>query len=97
VDIQAETSWADGRIVFRDMPLRDAVAEVNRYLTHKIELDAGAREGATVNGVFKTGDRDAFVSTAAEVFGLKASKTADGRVLLSDVRNSRGAPGAPGV
>lgn len=97
VDIQAETSWADGRIVFRDTPLRDAVAEVNRYLTHKIELDAGAREGATVNGVFKTGDRDAFVSTAAEVFGLKASKAADGRVLLSDARNSRGAPGSPGV
>lgn len=97
VDVGAETSWTDGRIVFRDTPLRDAVAEVNRYLTHKIELDAAAQEGVSVNGVFKTGDRDAFVSTAAEVFGMRASKAADGRILLFDARNSRGAPGSPGV
>lgn len=97
VDIQAETSWTDGRIVFRDTPLRDAVTEVNRYLTHKIVLDAAAQEAASVNGVFKIGDRDAFVSTAAEVFGLRATKGADGGVLLSDVRKSRGAPGSPGV
>lgn len=97
VDIQAETSWTDGRIVFRDTPLSDAVAEVNRYLTHKIVLDAGPQERASVNGVFKTGDREAFVSTASAVFGLKASKEADGGVLLSDARNSRVAPGSPGV
>ncbi|MCO8029908.1 FecR domain-containing protein [Brevundimonas diminuta] len=97
VDIQAETSWTDGRIVFRDTPLRDAVSEVNRYLTHKIVLDAAAQEAASVNGVFRTGDRDAFVSTAAEVFGLRAKKGVDGEVLLSDAKKSRGAPGSPGA
>ncbi|HEY4587096.1 MAG TPA: FecR domain-containing protein [Brevundimonas sp.] len=97
VDIQAETSWTDGRIVFRDTPLREAVSEVNRYLTHKIVLDAAAQEAASVNGVFRTGDRDAFVSTAAEVFGLRAKKGVDGEVLLSDAKKSRGAPGSPGA
>lgn len=97
VDIQAETSWTDGRIVFRDTPLREAVSEVNRYLTQKIVLDAAAQEAASVNGVFRTGDRDAFVSTAAEVFGLRAKKGVDGEVLLSDAKKSRGAPGSPGA
>ena len=84
VDTQAEISWTDGRIVFRDTPLSVAVAEVNRYLTAKVELDAAARQDERVNGVFKTGDRDAFVSTASEVFGLRASAGPDGSIRLSE-------------
>lgn len=84
VDVQAETSWTEGRIVFRDTPLRVAVAEVNRYLTAKVELDARDLDGVRVNGVFKTGDRDAFVSVASEVFHLKASPGQDGSIRLSE-------------
>lgn len=86
VDVVAETSWAEGRIVFRDAPLKQAVAEVNRYLTDKIELDAPALEGEAVNGVFRTGDRDAFVSAASAGLDLRASKLDDGGVRLSAVK-----------
>lgn len=87
-DVPAETSWTDGRIVFRDTPLRQAVAEVNRYLTAKIELDAASLDTVPVNGVFRTGDRDAFVSTAAQVFDLEASPGPDGSVRLSARKNN---------
>lgn len=40
IDAMTATSWADGRLVFSGTPLQKAVSEVNRYLTHKIELDA---------------------------------------------------------
>ncbi|MBI2260703.1 MAG: FecR domain-containing protein [Caulobacterales bacterium] len=97
-DVPAETGWTDGRIVFRDTPLRDAVAEVNRYLTAKIELDAAALDAVPVNGVFRTGDRDAFVSTASQVFDLEASPGPDGTVRLSARKNNREtSPGLPGV
>lgn len=86
VDAKAETSWVDGRIIFRDTPLSQAVAEVNRYLTAPVELDVGSRSSEPVNGVFKTGDRDAFVSTASEVFGLQVSAGANGSVRLSERR-----------
>src|SRR5690606_25353968 len=86
VDVAAATSWAEGRVVFRDTPLSEAVAEVNRYLTDKIVLDAPALEGETVNGVFKTGDREAFVSAAAEALDLRASREADGGVRLSSAK-----------
>jgi len=88
VDIGVETSWIDGRIVFRDTPLREAVSEVNRYLTAKIELDAGSLDTALVNGVFRTGDRDAFVSTASEVFDLRVTSGPAGRVRLSEQRKN---------
>lgn len=84
VDAQVETSWTEGRIVFRDTPLSVAVAEVNRYLTAKVELQAADKAGALVNGVFRTGDRDAFVSTASQVFDLQASRGPDGTVRLSE-------------
>jgi len=83
VDVAAETSWTEGRIMFRDAPLKQAVAEVNRYLTAGIELDAPLLEDETVSGVFKTGDRDAFVSAAAASLGLKVSEGRDGRVRLT--------------
>lgn len=83
VDVETATSWADGRIVFRNTPLRAAVAEVNRYLTQKVELDADAKADVPVSGVFKVGDRDAFVSTAAAVLELKVSAGEGGTVRLS--------------
>jgi transmembrane sensor len=84
VDVQTETSWTDGRIVFRDTPLRVAVAEVNRYLTDKVELAPGTLDQVRVNGVFKTGDREAFVSTASAVYPLQVSHGADGTVRLTE-------------
>ena len=84
VDVDAETSWTDGRIVFRDKPLNEAIVEVNRYLTAKVELNAPAIASERVNGVFKTGDRDAFVSTASEVFDLEVSAGSNGSVRLSE-------------
>lgn len=88
VDAALETSWTDGRIVFRDTPLREAVAEVNRYLTARIELAEGPAAAVPINGVFKTGDRDAFVSAASQGLGLQASAGADGSIVLSERINN---------
>ena len=97
-DVESVTGWTDGRIVFRDTPMAEAVSEVNRYLTDKVVLEPGALDGEPVNGVFRTGDREAFVSTASAVFGLKATAQADGSVLLSsDENKSRTAQGSAGV
>lgn len=82
LDAVLATSWSEGRLVFRNMPLREAVAEVNRYLPGKIILDAGPAEGVAINGVFTAGDRDAFVAATSDLFGLKAQQQADGSVRL---------------
>ena len=83
VDAALETSWSQGRLIFRNTPLRDAVAEVNRYLPDKIVLAAGASERVAVNGVFTAGDRDAFVAAASDLLGLTAHPQGDGSVRLT--------------
>lgn len=83
VDPAIATSWSKGRLVFRQAPLREAVAEVNRYLPQKITLAAGPAGDVPVNGVFATGDRDAFVSAVSDLFGLTAQPQSDGGVRLT--------------
>lgn len=83
VDVAVATSWSDGRLIFRNTPLREAVAEVNRYLPDKIVLASGAPREVAVNGVFVAGDRDAFVSAASDLFGLQARTAQDGSLHLS--------------
>lgn len=82
VDIAAETSWTQGELIFRDQPLTEAVAEVNRYLVRPVRLEAGPLGDVRVSGVFRTGDRDAFVSAATDLFELQAVPKADGSIRL---------------
>lgn len=54
-------AWRQGRLVFRATPLPQAVAEVNRYTSHKLEIDDRSLDTLAVSGVFRTGDPDSFV------------------------------------
>jgi transmembrane sensor len=83
VDVEAATSWAEGRLTFRETSLPAAVAEVNRYSRRRIDLDAPGLSDVAVTGVFNTGDTDAFVAAAEDLFALRSSATPDGGVRLT--------------
>lgn len=83
VDTRTATSWASGRLVFEDTPLATAVAEVNRYLEDPVVLEGSDLGAAPINGVFRTGDRDAFASATAEGLGLSMRRGPDGALILA--------------
>ena len=87
VNAETATSWTTGELTFVDTPLAEAVAEVNRYLAAPIVLEAPAAANTPINGVFRSGDRTAFVSATAHLFNLKAIREADGQVRLVSSRN----------
>lgn len=82
VDVAAAASWTEGRLTFVDAPLGEAVAEVNRYLSRPVTLGADVDAGVAVNGVFRAGDREAFVAAASGALGLHAVTRPDGTVRL---------------
>lgn len=82
VDVAAATSWTDGRITFRAVPLTAAIAEVNRYSDQKIELDAPLVGAIPVTGIFNSGDTDAFVAAVSDLHGLRAVRQPDGAIRL---------------
>ena len=83
-DLEALTSWTRGRLVFHDTPLVTAVAEMNRYAGKPITLDTPRADALRVDGVFDTGNSDAFVTAASAVSGLRVERAPDGAVRLTD-------------
>jgi transmembrane sensor len=82
VDAVAATSWTLGRVVFENVPLSAAVAEINRYCAHKIILRAPAVAQTPVSGSFDTGDTAAFVAAESDLHDLRADKLPDGDIAL---------------
>lgn len=82
VDVEKETSWTEGRLIFLHDPLARAVAEVNRYSTRKIAFRNGAIPDKQIVGVFSAGDVDGFVR-ALELYGIaKRAPAQSGEILL---------------
>lgn len=82
VDIQTATSWTSGTVTFQDMPLDEAVAELNRYSRDKIVLSDGAPRTRRISGVFSTGDNDDFIAALSAYYGLRSDRKPNGDIEL---------------
>lgn len=82
VDVEALTSWTAGRLIFRGTPLGEAIAEVNRYSRKQIVLRAPDLGMLEVDGVFETGDPEAFVAALTALFPLRARPAQDEQIEL---------------
>jgi transmembrane sensor len=80
-DPQAARAWEAGRLLFRDESLGDAVARVNRYTTHPIEIDPSIAS-IRISGVFNAGDVSSFVSAVTSYFPVQAATTRTNTILL---------------
>lgn len=84
--VRRVTSWREGRLIFEDEPLADAVAEMNRYSTTRILLSDPALERLRVSGVFKTGQTQGFVEALVAYFPIVVSPaSAKDRIVLMPI------------
>ena len=83
VDVEKETSWTEGRLIFMRDPLSEAVAEMNRYSTRKLVFKDGKIPAREVVGVFEARDVDNFVK-AMELNGIaRRISASDDEILLA--------------
>jgi transmembrane sensor len=80
-DLRVASAWELGHLVFRDEPLGDAVARVNRYTAHPVMIDPSIAS-IRVSGVFNAGDIGSFVSAITSYFPVQASTTGNNNILL---------------
>lgn len=93
VDLDTATSWTSGRLIFRAVPLREAVAEFNRYERQKIEVAEGPVGDELITGVFAVGDADTFVGSLADLHDLTVVRTGKpGAVRLTRAKDSDPTP-----
>lgn len=84
VDVDTATSWTTGRLIFRSVPLRDAVAEFNRYERRPIEVADGPVGDELITGVFAAGDAETFVGALADLHDLTVVRAGkDGPIRLT--------------
>lgn len=60
-DVRRSLSWEAGQLAFVDEPLAEAIERVNRNSDRKIVIGDPEVSGMLVNGVFNSGDLDAFM------------------------------------
>lgn len=72
-DAQAQTAWQRGKLIFNDRPLREVIAELERYQHGRI-LISDTRLGALqVSGVFDLDDPRGLLSTLEQRYALKVT------------------------
>lgn len=82
-DVDVETSWLTGKLVFHEKPLADVVAEMNRYSAQKLVLDNDERlHETTVSGVFNTGRTSSFVNALEILHPLAAVRSGPDELIL---------------
>jgi len=81
-DVNQAILWRDGRVAFNDVPLTEAIAEMNRYSPGAVVVADPTMARLHVNGVFRTGETTAFVHAVEEYFPIKAEQQPGGDTLL---------------
>jgi transmembrane sensor len=83
VDPAAVTGWSAGRLVFKGAPLRDVLADINRYTSLKLRLGDENLGQVHVGGTFIAGADSAQVAAAlGAVLPLKAVQVGAREIVL---------------
>lgn len=69
-------AWEGGQLVFEDEPLSLAAGRINRYSARRVEL-MGTAGRLRVNGVFNTGDVEAFATGVEETLPVRVIRDRD--------------------
>ncbi|UZK67858.1 FecR family protein [Sphingomonas sp. M1-B02] len=85
-DPAVATSWINGKVDLRDVPLASAIAEINRYTSKPIVLDAPAQAQTRISGAFLAGDEDAFAAAVTALLPLQKTVDESGTIRLSERR-----------
>ncbi len=88
-DVERETAWNRGVLIFRDDRLADAVAEINRYSTTMLVVEDPRIADLRVSGVFPTTQEKDFVAALEAFYPITARQRSPGAITLewkSDAR-----------
>lgn len=83
-NVEQINAWTRGRLEFRETPLEDAIAQVNRYARKPITLAPSRWSDERVNGGFAVGDVDAFVEAVTALYPLQIDRKSDGSIHLHE-------------
>ena len=79
----AETAWRRGKLVFRDRPLADVVADLNRYRPGRVVVWGDALAALRIDGVFNIDDPDAVLNAIVRTLPVREARITPFLVVLA--------------
>lgn len=83
VDLELETAWRQGRLLFHDAPLREIVADINRYRPGRIVIVNAALAQRQFNAAFDIKHIGKVVSDLQRLSNASITRLPGGVVLLA--------------
>lgn len=84
VDPSVATGWLQGKLVFRETPLGEAVAQANRYGPDRLVIADRSLENLPISGDFRIGQTASLVRALQSAFPIRArADKASGEIRLS--------------
>jgi transmembrane sensor len=81
-NVDRVTSWREGRLIFDDVSLADAVKEVNRYSRAQIVLGDARLQALRVSGVFDAGRNASFIEGVTGAYRVRVAKRTEDEIVL---------------
>lgn len=81
-DVERDTSWTRGQVVFRDDRMADAIAELNRYSTDRLVVNDPRVANLRVSGAFTAGGTANFIAAVTAFYPIEARRDSPGVTVL---------------
>jgi transmembrane sensor len=88
------TGWMRGQLIFDHTPLREAIAEFNRYSDLKITVASALVGEIPVGGIFRISDSKSFARAVAETYNLRLTLQ-DSELVLNTAAGTASLPTPP--
>ncbi|HTT06951.1 MAG TPA: FecR domain-containing protein [Steroidobacteraceae bacterium] len=82
-DVAAAIAWRQGRIIFKNTPLAEAIRRLNRYSRIQLRISDPSLSAERINGVFELGDALVFADAIQSTLGVQARRTSPDELVLS--------------
>jgi transmembrane sensor len=76
-EVEQLLSWRSGFVIFHDTRLEDAVAELNRYQSHKLVIADRSIAAIRIGGKFRYANIDAFLALLQQGFPISVERGQD--------------------
>jgi len=81
--------WRSGRLVYRQQPLSEVIADLNQQFVTPIRVEDAELAATPISGVLVLDDQDAVIRRLALLVPISAVRSDAGVVLRRDVASDR--------
>lgn len=82
VNLRVAETWLEGRVIFDDTPLSEAVKHINRYGKRRIVIADSAVSGLRISGMFDTDSTEDFVEALTEALPVRIEREDEAAIIL---------------